>query len=153
MLHWNLAEWRHPRQCSSFAGISAVQSRSYHGVKGEKESWWTMYLHKWRLLFRRNNSEDVLSKLRDALPKLETILLAPRVFPFILVNVYVPPDACVSAVMQQLAEEISGTEQRYPNSLLIILGDLNKANISRELPKYRQNVTCPTRDSNILVTQ
>ncbi|XDV47522.1 hypothetical protein PO909_017127 [Leuciscus waleckii] len=41
-------------------------------------------------------------------------------------------------------------EQRYPDSLLIILGDFNKANLSRELPKYRQHVTCPTRDSNIL---
>ncbi len=52
--------------------------------------------------------------------------------------------------MQQLAEQISETEQRYPDSLLIILGDFNKANLSRELPKYRQHVTCPTRDSNIL---
>ncbi len=30
------------------------------------------------------------------------------------------------------------------------LGDFNKANLSRELPKYRQHITCPTRDSNIL---
>ncbi len=52
--------------------------------------------------------------------------------------------------MQQLAEQISEMEQRYPDSLLIILGDFNKANLSRELPKYRQHVTCPTRDSNIL---
>ncbi len=76
---------------------------------------------------------------------------SPREFSsFILVNLYVPPDACVSAAMQQLAEQISEMEQRYPDSLLIILGDFNKANLSRELPKYRQHVTCPTRDSNIL---
>ncbi len=73
------------------------------------------------------------------------LFYSPREFSsFILVNVYVPPD------MQQLAEQISETEQRYPDSLLIILGDFNKANLSRELPKYRQHVTCPTRDSNIL---
>ncbi len=65
-------------------------------------------------------------------------------------NVYVPPDACVSAAMKQLAEQISETEQQYLDSLLIILVDFNKANLSRELPKYRQHVTCPTRDSNIL---
>ncbi len=53
----------------------------------------------------------------------------------------------MSAAMQQLAEQISEMEQRYPDSLLIILGDANR---SRELPKYRQHVTCPTRDSNIL---
>ncbi len=69
---------------------------------------------------------------------------------FILVNVYMPPDACLSAAMQQLAEQISEMEQRYPDSLLIILGDFNKANLSCELPKYRQHVTYPTRDSNIL---
>ncbi|XP_052469923.1 uncharacterized protein LOC128026697 [Carassius gibelio] len=34
--------------------------------------------------------------------------------------------------------------------MLFILGDFNKANLSCELPKYRQHVTCPTRDSNIL---
>ncbi len=76
---------------------------------------------------------------------------SPREFSsFILVNVYVPLDACVSATMQQLAEQISETEQRYPDTLLIILGDFNKENLSRELPKYRQHITCPTRDSNIL---
>jgi len=37
-----------------------------------------------------------------------------------------------------------------PDSVLIILGDFNKAILSRELPKYRQHVTCPTRDSNTL---
>ncbi len=66
---------------------------------------------------------------------------------FILVNVYVPPDICVSVAMQQLAWT---NKQRYPDSVLIILWDFNKANLSRELPKYRQHVTCPTRDSNIL---
>ncbi len=36
------------------------------------------------------------------------------------------------------------------DSVLIILWDFNKTNLSRELPKYRQHVTRPTRDSNIL---
>ncbi len=31
-----------------------------------------------------------------------------------------------------------------------MLGDFNKANLSSELPKYKQHVTCPIRDSNIL---
>ncbi len=31
----------------------------------------------------------------------------------------------------------------------IILGDFNKANLYRELPKYRQHITCPTKESNI----
>ncbi len=37
-----------------------------------------------------------------------------------------------------------------PSGLEILIGDFNKANLSRELPKYRPHVTCPTRDSNIL---
>ncbi len=65
-------------------------------------------------------------------------------------NVYMPPDVCVSAAMQQLTKQISEREQKYPDSLLIIIGDFNKANLSRELPKYRQHITCPTRHSIIL---
>ncbi len=34
--------------------------------------------------------------------------------------------------------------------ILIILGDFNKSNLSCELPKYKQHISCPTRDSNIL---
>ncbi len=89
-------------------------------------------------------------------PNLESLFIncklfySPRDFsPLILVNVYVPPDVCMSAAIQQLAEQISETEPQYPDSLLIILGDFNKANLSRELPKYRQHVSCPTRDRNI----
>ncbi len=56
----------------------------------------------------------------------------------------------MSSALQKLADLITDTEQQHPDSVLIILGDFNKANLSRELPKYRQHVTCPTRDSNIL---
>ncbi len=52
--------------------------------------------------------------------------------------------------LQKLADQITDTEPKHPDSVLIILGDFNKANLSRELPKYRQHVTCPTKDSNIL---
>ena len=36
------------------------------------------------------------------------------------------------------------------NTLLIVLGDFNRANLSKELPKYRQHITCTTRDKNTL---
>ncbi len=76
---------------------------------------------------------------------------SPREFClFILVSVYIPPQAHVSSALQKLADLITDTEQKHPDSVLIILGDFNKANLSRELPKYRQHITCPTRDSNIL---
>ncbi len=65
-------------------------------------------------------------------------------------GVYILPQLHVSSALQKLAYLITDTEQQHPDSLLIILGDFNKANLSRELPIYRQHVTCPTRDSNIL---
>ncbi len=75
----------------------------------------------------------------------------PREFSsFILVSVYIPPQAHVSSALQKLADLITDTEQQHPDSVLIILGDFNTANLSRELPKYRQHVTCPTRYSKIL---
>ncbi|KAL0166083.1 hypothetical protein M9458_037927 [Cirrhinus mrigala] len=76
---------------------------------------------------------------------------SPREFcSFILVSVYIPPQANVSLALQKLADQIADTEQKHPDSVLIILGDFNRANLSRELPKYSQHVTCPTRDSNTL---
>ncbi len=68
----------------------------------------------------------------------------------ILVSVYIHPQAHVSLTLHKLADQITDIEQKHPDSVLIILGDFNKANLSHELPKYRQHVTCPTRDSNIL---
>ncbi|KAI2660088.1 LINE-1 retrotransposable element ORF2 protein [Labeo rohita] len=61
---------------------------------------------------------------------------------FILVSVYISPQGHVSLSLQKLAGQ-------HPDSVLIILGDFNKANLSRELPKYSQHVTCPIKDSNI----
>ncbi len=79
---------------------------------------------------------------------LETLFINCR--SFILMSVYIPPQANVSSALQKLADQITDTEQKHPDSVLIIFGDFNKANLSCELPKYRQHVTCPTRDSNIL---
>ncbi len=59
------------------------------------------------------------------------------------------PQAHVRSALQKLADLTTDTEQ-HPDSVLIILGDFNKANLSHELPKYKQHITCPTRDSNIL---
>ncbi len=64
--------------------------------------------------------------------------------------VYIPPQAHMSSALQKLTDQITDTEQQHPDSVLIILGDFNQANLSRELPKYRQHVTCPTREGNIL---
>ncbi|KAL0199177.1 hypothetical protein M9458_007717, partial [Cirrhinus mrigala] len=100
---------------------------------------------------------DVTVLEKMCCPDLEALFInckpfySPREFcSFILISVYIPPQAHVSLALQKLADQIADTEQKHPDSVLIILGDFNKANLSRELPKYSQHVTCPTRDSNIL---
>ncbi len=50
---------------------------------------------------------------------------------FILVSVYIPPQASVSSAVQKLADQITDTEQKHTDSVLIILMDFNKANLSR----------------------
>ncbi|KAL0177296.1 hypothetical protein M9458_026190, partial [Cirrhinus mrigala] len=67
---------------------------------------------------------------------------SPREFcSFILVSVYIPPQAHVNLALQQLADQIADTEQKHPDFVLSILGDFNKANLSREIPKYSHHVT------------
>ncbi len=100
---------------------------------------------------------DVTVLKKMCCSNLETLFInckpfySPReIHSFILVSVYIPSQAHVSSALQKLADQITETEQHHPDSVLFILGDFNKANLSRELPKYRQHITCPTRDSNIL---
>jgi len=88
-------------------------------------------------------------------PNLEAIFINCKPFylpgefsSFILVSVFIPTDARVSVALELLVDQITHTEQRYPDSLIMILCDFNKATLTRELPKYRQHITF--RDSNIL---
>ncbi len=85
-------------------------------------------------------------------PDLKMLFINCKPFysPFILVSVYIPPQGYVSSALQKLADQITDKEQKHWDSVLIILGHLNKADLSRELLKYRQHVTCPTRNSKTL---
>ncbi|KAK3507917.1 hypothetical protein QTP70_002915, partial [Hemibagrus guttatus] len=100
---------------------------------------------------------DVTVLKKMCCPDLEAFFInckpfySPREFSsFILVSVYIPPQAHVSSALQHLADQITHTEQQHPDSVIIILGDFNKANLSHELPKFKQHISCPTRDKNIL---
>ncbi len=85
-------------------------------------------------------------------PDLKMLFINCKPFysPFILVSVYIPPQGYVSSALQKLADQITDKEQKHWDSVLIILGHLNKANLSRELLKYRHHVTCPIRYSKTL---
>ncbi len=79
------------------------------------------------------------------------LLYSPRnFFWFIPVSVNIPPQANAKSASQKIADQMDHTEQKHPDSVLIIPRNFNRANLSHELPKYRQHITCPTRDSNLL---
>ncbi|KAI3361527.1 hypothetical protein L3Q82_013676, partial [Scortum barcoo] len=101
---------------------------------------------------------DVTVLKKSCSPHLETLFINCKPFYslqefslFILVGVYIHPQACVTETLQQLADQIRNVEQQHPDSLLIVLGDCNRANLSHQLPNYRQHIKCPTNeDTNIL---
>lgn len=63
---------------------------------------------------------------------------------------YIPCQACAKNALHLLANWIMCMEQKQPDTLLIVLGDFNRANHTHKLLKYRQHVSCPTRDRNTL---
>lgn len=90
-------------------------------------------------------------------PHLETLIInckpfySPREFSsFVLVGVYISPQACVANAIQQLADQITDAEKQHPDSLVIIVVDFNSVKLNKELPKYRQHIKIPTRDKNTL---
>ncbi|KAM9826385.1 uncharacterized protein ACBT44_006652 [Syngnathus typhle] len=90
-------------------------------------------------------------------PLLETLFIncrpfySPREFSsIVMAAVYIPPHARASEATQMLADQVTDMEKLLPNSLIIVLGDLNRANLAHELPRYRQHVTCPTRGAQTL---
>ncbi|XP_071326651.1 uncharacterized protein [Trachinotus anak] len=101
--------------------------------------------------------KDVTVILQHCSPDLETFIIncrpfySPREFTsIILVGVYIPPQANVQEAQRALADQILCVERTNPDSVVIVLGDFNKGDLSHELPKYRQFVNCPTREGNTL---
>ncbi len=52
--------------------------------------------------------------------------------------------------LQYVTDQITNGKQNHLDSLLIVLGDINRENLSHEHPKFRKHIKCPTRDTNIL---
>ncbi|KAM9804526.1 uncharacterized protein ACB057_006388 [Neosynchiropus ocellatus] len=57
----------------------------------------------------------------------------------------VPPQANVNN-----ARQIYGLEMKHPDWFFIVMGLFNGANLTQELAKFKQHVSCPTRESNTL---
>ena len=67
-----------------------------------------------------------------------------------MVGVYIPSQAKATTAIGALADQITTVENSNPDSLVLILGDLNHTTLSNELPKYKQQVTCATREGKTL---
>lgn len=94
---------------------------------------------------------------RHCSPDLEFISLKcrpyypPREFAsIILIGVYVPPQANANTAISELSQHISSVENSNPDTSVIVLGDFNHTNLSTELPNYKQQVTCHSRESKTL---
>ncbi|XP_068507262.1 uncharacterized protein [Syngnathus scovelli] len=100
---------------------------------------------------------DVMVLKEFCSPLLETLFIncrpfySPREFSsIVMAAVYIPPNARASEATQMLADQVTDMERLLPNSLIIVLGDLNRANLAHELPRYRPHITCPTRGAQTL---
>lgn len=63
---------------------------------------------------------------------------------------YIHPKADTDVALNTLSDVISSYENADPETLTIVAGDFNRANLKSVAPKYRQFVTCPTRGSATL---
>ena len=75
----------------------------------------------------------------------------PREFSSVTMTaVYIHPNADTVVALEDLADVISDYENRDPDTLSIVSGDFNKANLRTVLPNFKQHVTCTTRGSRTL---
>ena len=75
----------------------------------------------------------------------------PREFTAIITTaVYIPPQANTDTAISELQEVINKQQHRHPAAAIIVLGDFNKAKLSRGLPEFKQHIHFPTRGDNTL---
>ena len=101
------------------------------------------------------NDSSILST--SCSPELETLIIKckpfylPREFTsIVMVGVYIPPQANATAAIGALADQITTVENTNPDLLVLILGDFNHTTLSKQLSKYRQQITCATREGKTL---
>ena len=138
---------------------SALQLEGFQLLRADRDTELSGKTKGGGLCFYINSGwcNDVTVILQHCSPDLESFFInckpfySPREFvSFILVGVYMQPRANVQEAQRTLADQILSVERTNPDSLVIVLGDFNKGNLTHELPKYRQFIKCPTREENIL---
>ncbi|KAJ8367455.1 hypothetical protein AAFF_G00317520, partial [Aldrovandia affinis] len=100
---------------------------------------------------------DIAVITKHCSPALE--LLAVKVRPFylprefssaIITAVYIPPQADKTRALEDLYGVINGLEKAHPEAASIVVGDFNRANMRKVLPKYHQHINFPTRGEQTL---
>ncbi|XP_036420865.1 interferon-induced very large GTPase 1-like [Colossoma macropomum] len=61
-----------------------------------------------------------------------------------------PPQADKSCALEVLYETINGLENIHPEAVFIVVGDFNRANLKKVLPKYYQHIKFPTQGEQTL---
>ena len=75
----------------------------------------------------------------------------PREFSSVIVTaVYIPPQADKTCALEELYRVINGLEDAHPEAVSIVVGDFNRTNMKKVLPKYYQHINFPTRGDQIL---
>ncbi len=130
---------------------SALHLSNFQLIRSDRDAESRVKLHGGGTCFYINERwcTDVTVLKKMCCSDLETLFInckpfySPREFSsFILVRFYIPPLANARSAWQKLAVLIRH-RTKHPNSVLIILWDFKKANLSSELPKYRQNLCWP----------
>ena len=124
VVHWNLAQATLPGQHTMAARIPVFHSRPQHGALWKHERRWKVFLHK-----KKVGCTDFTLLEMWRSPYLEPLIInckpfySPREFSlFTLVGVYIPPQACVTEALQQLAEQITDVEKKTPRLPAFHLG-------------------------------
>ena len=75
----------------------------------------------------------------------------PREFTAVIVSVvYIPPQADKATALDELYGIINGLENVHPEAAFIVVGDFNRANMKKVLPKYHQHIDFFTRGDQTL---
>lgn len=67
-----------------------------------------------------------------------------------IVAVCIPPGANANEALSELHDAICKQQTKHPEDYLIVLGDLNHANLKTVLPRFYQHILFATRGENTL---
>ena len=101
--------------------------------------------------------KDVTVVSSHCSPDLESLIIRCRPFysprevsTVTMFGVYIHPSANGANALRELSDQITSIENEFPDTTVLIFGDFNHTNLKKVMPKFKQHVTCPTRDNKIL---